>query len=233
MPGAGNSTPGPERPDTTGGERPPALESDRAGKELARPEGTTWEGTTWGEALFLASVALVPGIGGALVILLQKAMEDDRRRVADVANAARGVVDDDVRFLERVGEDERLRDMLREALDAGARSSDEAKRVAMGRVLGQAINDDAQIDDDAALLHALAALDSPHFAFLAKLQYREQSEPLTALAEVREPYRSALVAQGCVRLPIASGGFYRGVVPLEVTDFGRSLLEWLRQAQEE
>ncbi len=42
------------------------------------------------------------------------------RRAADVANAARGVVDDDVRFVKRVGEDERLRDMLREAFDPTA-----------------------------------------------------------------------------------------------------------------
>ncbi len=185
---------------------------------------------TWGETAFLAAVSAVPYLGGSLVILLQKAMEDDRRRVADVANAARGVVDDDVRFVKRVGEDERLRDMLREALEAGARSSNEAKRVAMGRVVGQAINDDAQLDDDAALLHALAALDSPHFALLARLEDRERSRPPSPPIQVDEPYKSALLGQGVVSAP-ENAVDWLGPTPLPLTDFGHRLVAWLRDAQ--
>lgn len=93
------------------------------GDGLALPEGTGWD-----EAVFLAGVAAVPVDGGPLVVLLQKTFEDERRRIADVANAAREVVDDDETFVRRLEQDGRLRDMLREALEAGARTSNEAKR---------------------------------------------------------------------------------------------------------
>ena len=184
------------------------------------------EGLTWGEAVFVAAVAAIPGIGGSLVVLLQKTMEDDRRRVADVVNAGREVVDDDARFVRRIGEDERLRDMLKEALEAGVRSSNEAKRIAMGKVLGQAVSDDAQIDDDAAMVHALASLDSPHFALMAKMGEAMTRDTLP------EPYRSALVAQGVVSVSIAAmvAGNQTFIV---VNEFGRRLLRWLGDASQQ
>jgi hypothetical protein len=67
----------------------------------------------------------------------------------------------------------------------------------MGRVLAQAINDDAVIDDSAAMLQALAVLDSPHFSLLAKIANLELSD-LGGGFGVPEPYKSALIAQGVV-----------------------------------
>jgi hypothetical protein len=40
------------------------------------------DGMSWGEAVFLAAVAAVPVIGGPLVVLLQKTIEDDDRRTS-------------------------------------------------------------------------------------------------------------------------------------------------------
>jgi hypothetical protein len=197
----------------------------RPGDGLALPEGTGWD-----EAVFLAGVAAVPVIGGSLVVLLQKAFEDERRRIADVANAAREVVDHDATFVRRVEQDERLRDMLREALEAGARTSNEAKRVAMGRVLGQAVKDDAQIDDSAAMLQALAALESPHFALLARLETeRDSASEVIRGLRVPEPYRSELIAQGLVTISVQ---VLRptGLAITGLNDFGRRLLTWVRDA---
>lgn len=195
------------------------------GDGLAVPEGMSW-----GEAAFLAAVAAVPAIGGTLVVLLQKTIEDDRRRIADVANSAREVVDDDERFVRRLQDDERLRDMLREALEAGARTSVEAKRIAMGRVLGQAVKDDAQIDDSAAMLQALAALENPHFALLARIRtFADSAGQLGGGFGVPEPYKSALIAEGLVTVSIQTIR-PTGLAVTGLTDFGRRLLSWLHEA---
>jgi hypothetical protein len=190
-------------------------------------------GPGWGETGFLALIAMLPSVGSSLVLLLQKTFEDDRRRVAQVAAAAQAVVDDDQRFLDRIAGDERLRDMLWTALDAGARTPNEAKRVAMGRVVGQAVNDDAQIDDSAALLQALAAFEAPHFALLAKFQtQRDSASDLYGGFQAPEPYRSALIAQGVVSIAV------QAIRPtgLQITglnDFGRRLLSWVSKPLDE
>jgi hypothetical protein len=105
-----------------------------------------------------AGLALVPGIGGALAILWAEAQDRDRRRVRQMGEAARDKVNDDERFVQRLMENERLVDLLVEAAEAARRSSWEAKRTSMGRVVAQAVIDDAEIDDSAETLNALIGL---------------------------------------------------------------------------
>ena len=191
------------------------------------------------QVIVLAGVELVPGVGGAMARLLEATLEADRRRVAQVGNAAREATGDDGLLVRRLEQDERLRDMLLEAVEAGARSSHEPKRVAMGRVLAQAVNDDAQLDDSAALVHALAELDSPHFAIMAKLENRRRNlrkgiRPQPEI-EVPEPYRSALLGQGVVwsrDSDDSEPGLLTEVrpPPLAISDFGSQLLGWIREA---
>jgi hypothetical protein len=97
----------------------------------------------------------------------------------------------------------------------------------MGRALGQAILDDEQLEDMSALLSALAALGAPHFKYLALIEQEATQSPL-AMTVVREPYNSALQSQGLViRGSIAGGGTW----PAELTPFGKTLLQYVRDAQ--
>jgi hypothetical protein len=188
-------------------------------------------GPGWGETGFLAVISMIPGFGSAFVLLFQKTLDDDRRRAAQIAAAAQAVVDDDVRFVERIAGDERLRAMLWAALDAGVRTPNEAKRVAMGRVVGRAINDDAQIDDSAALLQALAAFEAPHFVLMAQFQTkRDDASDLYGGFHAPEPYRSALIAQGVVAIGVQTVR-PTGLQIMGLNDFGRRLLKWVTEAQ--
>lgn len=177
----------------------------------------------------MAAVSAIPVVGGPFAIVLQATIEADRRRMAQLAAAARDEVGDDDRLQQRLESNEQLRDMLLESLTAAAKTSNEAKRIAMGRVLAQAVNDDAAIDDSAAMLQALAVLDSPHFALLAKMANLELSD-LGGGFRVPEPYKSALIAQGVATASV------RGIGPIGFTveginEFGHRLLQWLREAE--
>ena len=56
--------------------------------------------------------------------------------------------------------------------------------------------DDADIDDHAALLGALAALEAPHFHWLGQVAVDVPRPP--GVGVIPEPYRSQLVGQGAV-----------------------------------
>src|SRR5690349_4077713 len=115
-----------------------------------------------------------------------------------MGEAAREAAGDDERFIRRLREDERLPDMLVQAGDAASRTSWEAKRMTMGWVLGQAVHDDADIDDYAALLSALSALEAVHFRLLAQIEVNVPMPPFAGHT-IPEPYSSQLIAQGVVR----------------------------------
>jgi hypothetical protein len=138
--------------------------------------------------------------------------------VGQMARAARDEVGDDERLVRRLTEDERLRDMLVEASEAALRTSWEAKRITMGRVLAKAMADDADIDSYAAFLSALASLEAVHFGILAR--------PLSG--PVPEPYRTQLIAQGVVTTMTPQRG---GVQIGGVSEFGTRLLTWIRTTE--
>jgi hypothetical protein len=152
------------------------------------------------ETLVRAGLSLVPGIGGALAELVTYTQELDRHRVAEMANETRELVGDDEKFLSALRHDNRLLDILRDAADAAGRTEWQAKRRAMGRVLGQAVLDDAQVDELAIMLVALQALEPIHYRYLAQLELAPEA-PFQNLEEdhlVPEPYRSHLLAAGVV-----------------------------------
>ena len=109
------------------------------------------------DAVVRAGLSLVPGVGGALAELYQLARDMDERRIQQMGSEARDVVMDDERFIERLQENERLRDLLVQAAEAARRTAWQAKRVILGRVVGQAVVDEAQVDESAALVAALVS----------------------------------------------------------------------------
>ena len=189
---------------------------------------TTEEGPSVPAALVRAGLSLVPVVGSALAELYSLSRDLDRQRVQQMGEAAQDAAGDDERLIRRLGEDERLLDMLALASEAAQRTSWKAKRVAMGRVLGQAMQDDADIDEDAALLAALAALEAVHFRLLKGMAVKPPQPPPLAEAVISEPYRSQLIAQGTLELG-ASGTWEPHLRVSGVTAFGHRLLEWVEQ----
>ncbi|MGH9076498.1 MAG: hypothetical protein ACRDY0_03440 [Acidimicrobiales bacterium] len=163
--------------------------------------------------------------------MYQLARDMDERRVQQMGIEARDSVMDDQRFIERLKDNERLRDLLVQAAEAARRTAWQAKRVVLGRVVGQAVVDDAQVDESAALVAALASLEPPHVRYLTLIaggQWREGApvpDGARPAEPVPEPYRAALIAHGLV-----DANTYDGVIGSD-TPFGHRLLGWLRDAE--
>lgn len=181
-----------------------------------------------GAAIMRVALNLIPGVGGAFAAAFDYFRELDRARVEQIAIEAAGAYGDDSELADRLTSDERFVDMMMLAFESGRRSSWEAKRIAMGRVLGQAMKDDADIDNLAALERALAALEAPHFHWLRVASTEPPQVPLSG-HPIPEPYASQLTAQGVVQLSTTYDGAREitGVSP-----FGWELIEWIQDAEE-
>lgn len=189
-------------------------------------------GATAVEAIVTA--AQVPGTGLiTLGVGLAQALWNRRaERFTESAAEAYGGTTEELG--QRLLDDERFVDLFATGLLAALRTESDAKRSAMARVLGQALQDDAKIDDDAALLTTLAALEAPHFRLLAELEAGMWHEfgptPQGGHPQERipEPYRAALIANGLVDLGSTYDG--RNLIA-SVSGFGHKLLDWLREVQ--
>lgn len=175
--------------------------------------------------LVRAGFALVPGVGGALAELWAYAQDRDRWRVSQVGETLRDAVGDDDRLIRRLSDNERLMDMLVEAGEAARRTSWEAKRITMGRVLAHAVTDDAEIDYDAALVSTLAALEQVHFRLLGQITV--DAPTAWSGPKVGEPYRSHLLGHGLVQ----DGVNISDAQTLYVTQFGHRLMDWIQEAE--
>lgn len=183
-----------------------------------------------GDPIVRAALGSVPVVGPALAGLYELGGALDRRRIVQMAAEVRKTVGDDELLASKLQEDERFIDLLVVAIESVRRTSWEGKRITMGRLLGHALADDADVDEDAALVSALAALEAPHFRYLAQV---EQAAPSLHGTNLPEPYNSALIAQGVVDYS-ASGGPPTAPRMLSVSGlspFGRRLLEWVRDGE--
>jgi len=176
---------------------------------------------------------LVPVVGGAMAAALAYADELDRWRIAQMTEAARAEAGGDDRLLERLRSDDRFIDMVVVAVEGARRTAWEAKRILLGRVLGQAFTDDADIDDAAMLLTTLKAIEAPHVRILAgvalgRLRESGPTPPgLPPAQRLPEPYRAALLSHGLV-----DNANWDSEVN-SVTPYGHRLLDYLRQAEPE
>jgi hypothetical protein len=180
-----------------------------------------------------AALGSVPVVGAALAGLYDLGRELDQRRIQQMAAEARAAVGDDALLALKLQEDERFIDLLVVAVEAARRTSWDGTRITMGRLLGHALTDDADIDEDAALIVALAALEGPHFKFLATLEAYDFTELPQPDPTPPEPYKSALISQGVCALPFAGGMSFstRGMAIPRVTPFGQRLLTWIREGE--
>lgn len=121
----------------------------------------------------------VPHIGTALA---QYAIDRHNRRLQRagevVTTAAETLELDPAVLIERIIEDDRLADLLNDAIQAAARSGLETKRRALGKVLAQAVaGDDAEVDEAMMLAASLAHLEPVHVRVMAHM-YRADAQGL-------------------------------------------------------
>jgi hypothetical protein len=179
-----------------------------------------------GEAVVRVALDLVPVVGGAFAAAWDYSLALDRWRIGQIAGEAASTFGDDERLAQRLLSNERFTDLLVVAVEAGRRTSWEAKRITMGRVLGHAMTDDADIDDHAALLMALAVLEAVHFHYLGRIAVEASTPPLGHV--VPEPYRAQLVAQGVVAMTPVWDDTDQIT---GVSHFGTQLMAWIRDAE--
>lgn len=122
----------------------------------------------------LLALRLIPKVGDALA---QYAIDRQERRLARASQvievAAEATRRDPEEFVKRICQDERLSDLLNEAVQAAARSGLENKRRALGKVLARASEgDDAAVDGAEMLLTSLAHLEPLHVRLMAKMLRR-------------------------------------------------------------
>ena len=134
-------------------------------------------------------------------------------------------------LLDAVQRDERVADMLVTAAFAASRTSVEGKRRAMGRGVGRAARDDAAIDESQLMLRVELDLDAPEFNVLARIAVvggdRERREDL---ADGTSRSRRRSYATGSSR---QFGTFGGGLAVVGLTQFGRSLLDFVHEADVE
>jgi len=173
------------------------------------------------ESVTRAALGSVPVFGPAFVEAYAYTLEELRWRTRQVGEAIAAECDDPALMLQRLRSDPRLATMLVSAVEAGKRSSREYKRIAMGRVVGQAFMDDAVIDDHAALLAALEDLEAPHFRLIAELEVATRE----TMPNLKEPYFSTLRSNGLTSSVLGENGRPGGL-----SEFGATMLQWVRDA---
>jgi hypothetical protein len=102
----------------------------------------------------------------------------------------------------------------------------------MGRVVGRAAQDDAAIDESQLMLRVLIDLDAPEFHVLARIAGvgGDQAAARSIADSAPVPVAQALIRNGVVNTAGTLGG---GLAILGLTPFGRSLLDFVHEGDEE
>ena len=170
---------------------------------------------------------MIPVVGGALAERWNYAQERDRQRVKQMGEAARDEVTDDERFIRRVRRTTTL-DILVEAAEA-ARCTSWGEADHHGTRPRPLCVTTPALTNPPPSLTALAALEAPHFHWMAKIAAESPPQAPLSGHPVPEPYNSQLIAQGVVQLASPYGGVDE-IVGLSV--FGTHLLTWVRAADQ-
>lgn len=135
-----------------------------------------------------AALSAVPQFGGSLVSVYEGIRDRRAARANEVVAEAAGV-DELLLLTQRLQENEELDAALSAAVEAGVRSSLEAKRRLLGRIVRAAVLDDAKVDEATLLIGVLAQIDAPHVRCLEALRRVEETEG--AAGRIRDRARGA------------------------------------------
>jgi hypothetical protein len=193
------------------------------------------------ETALLASISAIPGVGGPLAVIAERVIGELRReRVVDVAESAFAVTSPE-HLVRQLEQNDRLADIFVRATESAMRSSHQAKRRAMGRVVAEAAQDSARIDVAELTIVALSELEAPHFRLLADLEASagHYGEALAVSRRYPAPVPAALQRVGAAMNITYDGGQAAeddglpSPVLSSLTEFGRELLGYVRDSESE
>lgn len=185
--------------------------------------------------------------GAAVDIVIDTARQRLASRVQKTVNEIRDSTGEEG-LLRRLESDPELEAVFVQGIEAAARTGYEAKRRALAKVVTAAVLDDAKVDESALCVAALRDLDAPHLRALERITRAEDSvarqDGVTRVndAEVTKAVRAvmegehdavhtALIRAG-VAFPVGRSWGGPEAVGM-VSDFGRTLLAYIRGAEEE
>jgi hypothetical protein len=188
------------------------------------------------------ALATVPVVGGPAVVLFDAVRTRVLARLTSTATDVSNMVGPD-RLASRLAESAEFESLFVNGLEAAARTGYEAKRRLLARVIGNAANDEAQVDPSGIIASVLRDLDAPHIRALEWIRAAEDAvsdelpndeaerlkhEAAHEAAQAEDgPVVIALANVGTLVQDVAYGG---PVVPGRITPFGRQLLQDLRAA---
>jgi len=181
---------------------------------------------SWDETAVKAGLSLIPMVGDVALVILEDVKARRKARVQEYAQAVSDASDHS-RLQDVLSSDERVADLLVAGAFAASRTSMRAKRIAMGRVVAQATEDDAQVDTLGLVMSALADLDSPHFAALGRLARVGEGHRSGAQACARtvlKPVIEALARHGTLNRAATADG---ALTVVGVSAFGHRLLDYV------
>lgn len=200
------------------------------------------------DLLARAAIAASPRLAGSLAILYEGIRDRWVARGSQVlAEVAAGAP---VSELERrLRGDDALDASLTAAVEAGARSSLEAKRRLLGRVVARAVLDDSRMDEAMLIVGVLSQIDAPHVRCLeAVRRAEEQAEVAGEVAPradgaERETVQRIAVAGRAHPVPVLAALASLGLLEAQgvndgttivkgLTPFGLALLTDLRDIDE-
>lgn len=200
------------------------------------------------DILARAAIAASPRVAGSLAILYEGVRDRWLARGREVLSEVTDSVS--IEELERrLHDDEALDAALTAAIEAGARSGVKAKRRLLGRVVTQAVLDDARVDETVLRIGVLSQIDAPHARCLEAVHRAEEDaaeageiEPraegadraiVQRIAEAGKAHPAAVVAAlASLGLLEAGSAFGANAIVKGLTPFGASLLEELRLADD-
>jgi hypothetical protein len=189
------------------------------------------------ETLVIAGLNLLPGIGGALASVYERTSQRTRENIAVAGAAAIAEAGDEELLLRRIQEDERLSYLFMNVCEAAARSAVAEKKLLLGKLLGRAVRDEAEIDKGELAERILRDLEGPHLRAMSELA--DAADATRAGGEVSQhafdevmdkypsPVRAALERNGLLATVGTYGG---GEIVIGLNEFGRWLLEEVRAA---
>lgn len=189
----------------------------------------------------------VPGVAAGTGVAIQWLIDSRRDRAEEFVDGVADLVDAH-RLFERVRANPVLQNLLWDSIQAAMSAADQKKRIYLGRVVANALTDDAKIDEAQFVVTALRELEGPHIRALVKLiaaDDENRKDPgnddeilQNALSDEPPAVKAVLVRTGVVLVgsqPVSSGLY--SVPRAEnysitgVNDFGRRIIRELQEIE--
>lgn len=137
-----------------------------------------------GDIAIRAVIAALPKLSESASIVYSGVRERQAHRAATTLREITDLTGED-HLISRLGSDSELEALFIEGVEAAVRTGLEAKRRLLSRVVAQAVNDEARVDERALLVLALRDLEAPSIRALQRIRVVEDeaaTEVSSALA---------------------------------------------------